>query len=46
MVGHFPNHSHVGGELGGLYFTFYNLCDLINLAVCSNLMKLADFAEV
>lgn len=46
MVGHFPNHSHASRELAGLYFTFHNLCDLINLAICSSLMKLADFAEV
>lgn len=30
----------------GLYFTFHNLCDLINSAIYSNLMKLADFAKV
>lgn len=34
MVGLFPNRSRAGGELGGLRFTFHNLCDLINSAVC------------
>lgn len=34
VVGLFPNRSHAGGELGELRFTFHNLCDLINSAVC------------